>query len=346
MLLNNITEIKSVLRVSPSTSYELLASHLANAENAFLLPLLGSDMYNALLKYHDDPANFRYTDPDLQLVLGTEGSASGSGQQPPDEKSRAWALVLWLAQHAVVHMAYFAGFDVLNAYISDAGFQRTEGERTKSLFKYQEDNLKRYFLDTGMTSLDQVLEYLERYREYFEQFDTALRQINSRIFPTTANFQAHLFINNSRLTFLRLQQHIRTIEELDITQAVGADNMNYIYAELQKEAPAEKVVKLLPYLRAPIAYLASAMLMEESGADLTERGLYFKAQRSISNSDFIMHTDEPRIIELVRRNKELGQMYLNRLLKYLNDSTEWDHQWSPSGRIINRDNTDKKIFVT
>lgn len=345
MLLNNIDEVRCVLRVSPSTSYDLLATHIANAENAFLLPLLGPEMYSALLKYHSDPANHRYTNPDLLLVVKQEGSTPEQGEPLPDEKTRAWSLVLWFSQHALLHLSYFLGFDALNAYISDAGFQRSEGERTKSLYKYQEDNLKRYFLDTGMNSLDQVLEYLERYNEHFSEFHTALKQIKSHILPTAASFHAHYFINNSRLTFLRLQQHIQTVEDINITQAVGADNMRYIYSELQKTEPAPKVGKILPYLRPPIVYIASAMLMEESGADLTERGLYFKAQRSTSNSDYVMHASESRIIDLVRRNKELGQVYLNRLLKYLNDNKEWAFEWSPGGRTINRNNTDKKIFV-
>ena len=348
MLLRNIEEVKAVFRVSPAASYDLLATHLGNAENAFIVPLLGRKMYQELVNYHADPANFRYDDPNLNLTFEQEGSGIGSGSGSGDEETdreKAWALVLWFVQHAIVHLAYFSGFDALNAYISDSGFKRVEGEQTKSLFKYQEDRLKQYFLDGGMTSLDTVLEILEDNMAYFEAFDPVLRQLQSKIFPDTKTFQSHYFIDNSRLTFLRLAQHIKTVEELDITQAVGAENIALIQAELQKEVPDTKVVTLLPYLRDPIAYLSTAMLMEESGADLTERGLWFKAQKSVTNADFIMHADPARIAELVRRNRELGAMYLNRLISFMNASGDWGDNLVSRGRFINRDNTDKRIFV-
>jgi len=41
-----------------------------------------------------------------------------------------------------------------------------------------------------------------------------------------------------------------------------------------KDEPAAKVLAILPYIRKPIAYLSTAMLMEESGADLTEKAQY------------------------------------------------------------------------
>jgi hypothetical protein len=354
MLIKDKTDIDRVIKTSKATSYELLQTHLQNAEGSFLVPLLGRDTYQALIDYNisDNP---RYTSPSRDKLEPPIAQEEDNGdlldgedsQQPSDNDiKKAHALALWHAQHALIHLAYYLGFDALSAYVSDGGFRRMESDTIKSLFKYQEDNLKRYFHETGMNSLDNLLAILEEHIAVFDSFKGVLDKLKSQIFPDTGTFQKHYHIGSSRIVFLRLKQHIKTTEELQIAPVIGEGNYITIIAELKKEEPDAKVVTLLPYLRDPLAYLSTAMLMEESGAEITERGLYFSGlQGSVQNNSVFLPSSEARIKELVARNRRTGQAYLSRLLKQMGQDGQWEGDFSRRG-LHSRDNTGKKTFWT
>lgn len=338
MLIKDIVQVKYVVQVSAATDFEPLKQHINNAEAAYIAPLLGSDLYETLVEYHADDNNYFITGPDFPFDRPQDASHT--------EADHYTAILLWYVQHALMHLAYHKGFDMLNAYISDGGFKRKESDHVKSLFKYQEDNLKKYYHETGMNALDTVLEWIERKIGTFKtDFEEQYKQLKGRIIPDTKTFQQHYNINNSRLTFMRLNQHMKAAEELHLVHWLGRANLDYVLEELKKDEPATKVVSIMPYLRDPIAYFSVAMLMQESGADITERGLYFVGQRSISNSDYVMPAIEARIKELVRRNNNLAESYLTRLRYYLTShAAEWNDYDNPRGRLHNRDNTDKKTF--
>lgn len=363
MLINNLDDIKRVMQVSAATSYNKLSSHIQNAEKDYIVPIIGQEMYDALVAYSMGADNPKYTDPsrtqlqppivDDPVEEETPGEEDPPvGEDPPAEegvldeaeKKKAYANALWYAQHASIHLAYYVGFSVLSAYINDGGFMRHDGDNFKSLFKYQEDRLRRYFLESGMNSLDNLLEALEKGIEHFEEFQSVYETLRSNIFPGTRYFQEVYNINNSRIVFMRLKQHIKTVEDLTIIPAINAGNFAIIQVELVKDEPDIKVRKILNYLRKAAAYLSSAMLMEESGADITERGLYFTGlQGSGEKSDTILPTLESRIDKLIVRNRETGNTYLNALLNLM-AKDGWTGNFKPTRNIHNRNNTGKRTF--
>jgi len=353
MLFKNISEVRIVLKLSDSTTFDRLAPHLAQAEYSFIRPALGSDMYAALLTYYN--SENRYMMPENLYgigfsfntgSIGSVGSGTVNDLLTPEE--RAWALLLHYTQRAIAHIALWKGFDSLNTYISDGGFKRSETEKIKSLFKYQEDHLKAYFQESGIDGLDIILGILEERIAYFPAYKNQMYKHRGRIIHDTKTFNEIFYINNSRIIFDRLRQHMKTVEELYLIKYIGAEHFNYIIAELQKESPAAKVLAIMPYLRDPVAYKSTAMLMEESGAELTQRGLYMKGQKNISNSDLIVNTDEARVKELIKRNHGLADQYFERLRAYLSaNATEWSQaSENPRYYFHNRDNSGKRTFFT
>lgn len=335
MLIQTVNDIKNVMQVSAATGFEKLAPHIGNAESMFIQSLLGEDMYAKMVEWYNNADVYKINNPNF------------SPYTPPDdvpEGEYPYAVTLWYAQKAIINMAYHIGYDVLSVNISDAGFGRLESDRIKSLFKYQEDNLKKYFMNAGMDTIDQMLAYMERNLNGLPEFQNRFAEYNSRIFPNTYSFDSVLFINKSRLTFLRLQQHIITVENLIIAPAIGKKYMDYIYDELAKPVTDRdsKMIPLLPMLREAIAPHAAALLMDESGADLTERGLYFKGVKNIINSDLVMPATETRITELSARNKTYGDRYVQRLRTWMSEN--WPGFDTPRSRLHERDNAGKKTF--
>ena len=164
--------------------------------------------------------------------------------------------------------------------------------------------------------------------------------------PTTYVFNDIYFINNSRLTFLRMKQHLQLLEETEILPILGPDTYAYLKEELAKPEPDSKVYRILPYIRKPLVFLASAMLMEESGADLTDNGLYFTAVSAVHVNDTEHKPSSPeRISILSMRNRNLGNSYLDLLRSYLSaNPSDWPDTPISTGKLFRRSNTDKKTF--
>ncbi len=328
MLFKSIDEIKQFLAVGAGTDFNRMKPHIQNAETAFIRPLLGSGLFGELQDFYDNP---------------------------PVETNSQMVELLSLVQRTLIHLTYWSGFQVLNATISDGGFKRTENEKVKSLFKYQEIELKEYFKTTGFNGLDEILFYLEmeikkstgepfNFKSFAES--DAWTILKSSFIPDTSTFNAIIFINHSRLTFLRLKSPMQLVEDLDIKPVLGEAIFSEIKLEMVKKTPSAKVATLLPYIQKAIAYLATAVLMEESGADLTEKGLYFESTSSENNLTVNKQPSESdRINFLAKRNKGVGQNYLERLKSYLiANPADWPSYSGQTGNVLRRNNTDKKSF--
>jgi hypothetical protein len=325
MLFKTIDEIKQFLAVGAGTDFMRLKPHIQNAEAAYIRPLLGPDLFAYLAAY--------YTSPDSVT----------------DEAKRTLcAELLALVQRGEIHLTYWSGFQVLNATISDGGFKRTENEKVKSLFKYQEDELKQYFKTTGFNALDEVLEFLEIHKaDFASEMGTADWLIQKGLFiRDTKTFNSIVFINGSRLTFLRLKPMIQLTEDLYIRPILGESAFQEIKTGLISESIPEKVTKILPFIQKPLGYLAASMLMEETSADLTESGLYFESREATNNLIANrLPANSERINLLVRKYKALGDNFLENLKSYLLlNQADWLNVSVPVGSVLRRNNTDKKSF--
>ncbi|KAF0198400.1 MAG: hypothetical protein FD166_1453 [Bacteroidetes bacterium] len=325
MLIKNIDEVKELLPVSTGVEFTRLKPHLEVAEENFIRPLLGNALFRELEQFN--------------------GTSVPSALK---DRSEALKELLRSVQRSEIHLAYWHGYEVLNAYISDGGFRRIETEKIKGLFKYQEENLKEYFKITGFNGLDSALEIIEANitaLDKFKESDT-WKQMQGSFIPDTGTFNSIYFIGGSRLVFLRLQPFFQVIEDLSIKLVLGAENYAFIKAEMVRAEPAPHVTRILPVVRKPIAFLSVAMLMEESGADLSDKGLYFEGRMPNMMSDTIKQPAEiERVNNLVRRARGLGESYLVLLKQFLQDNAaDWGGYTAPPSGLHNRDNTGKKTW--
>ncbi len=326
MLLSNITEIKTFLPIGTGNDFNRLKPHIINAENKYIKTLLGTNMYNELLEFYEI-----------------------SPVESPSEIQIAMNELLQKTQHSIIHLAYFVGYDFLNVSATDTGFQRIESEHKKGLFKYQEDNLKQYFSDAGFNSLDTILVFLEQNIQHFAEFKNSPNwtEFKASFIPTVDVVEQIPFnIFDSRLTFLNLKPHIAFIEDTTIRIALGETIYQEIKTEMVKDNPEEKITAILPYIRKPLIYFASALLMEETGATLGNNGLFFEKTDANSPDNRIKGpSTEERIMAMIKRNRNIGNAYLDALKSYLIANIEnWETYDGSKSSIFKRDNTSKKSF--
>lgn len=324
-------EVRQFVPVSVSSDINSLLPHIANAERDYLIPVIGREMYDQLQSFYDH---------------GTISSDSSSGASA--ESIRKIGELLSLAQSAVVHIAYWIGYDLLNSHVSDAGFKRTEADSVKSLFKYQEDSLKKYFRTNGFNGIDTILQYLEENISDFPKFKASEQYtlLQSSFIANTTTFNGIVYINNSRLTFLRMKPHLQLVEEIDIAPLLGVITLAELKDEMLKDSPSATKMAILPYIRKALVYLASALLMEESGADLTDNGLYFTSTAATTSNDTEHKpSGSDRVAILVKRNRNIGSAYLDQIRSFLvAHAAEWTDVTPSTGKVLRRDNTDKKTF--
>lgn len=318
MFFNSTDEIREFLPVSTGIEFSRLKPHLQMVEQTYIRPLIGKEL-----------------SAELELL---QSGQSSSGEH---------AQLLSLIRSAEIHLVYWLGYDVLNSYISDGGFRRIETDKIKGLYKYQEDNLKEYFKTTGFNSLDNCLEFIEENiatLASFKQSDT-WKSLKSSFIPDTKTFNTIYFINNSRLIFLRLQSYFSIIEDIHL-KPVLKDHLSFIKSELIKDTSDQKVSEIIPFIRKPLVFLSVSMLMEESGADLSDKGLFFEGKTStFSNDQTKQPASKERITELTKRTRALGESYLVQLKEHLiSNASAWDNYTSPKSGLHNRDNTAKKTF--
>lgn len=340
MLLEKIEDVREVISISDASSFDKLFAHIFNAEQKYLFPIIGADLYEKLAIFYNNPDSNLLTRSDMNPDFNTDFYIK------VESEKIAYARLLYIIQQAIIHLAFYEGFDLLNAYVSDSGFKRQEGENFKSLFKYQEDNIRTYYKENGLNGLDRILSFLEVNIEHFTEYLPLYNEQKGKIIPNARVFNAIYNIHGSHIIYLRLLQHMKTVEELQLTPVLGKTNMDIIYDGLKASEVPEKVVKILPYLRNVVAWFSATMLIEESGADITDKGLYFEGLKGgISMNDVKMPASDHAIGNLTYRNKNIAESYMQILKRFLADnSTDWSDWDNPRTRFVNRDNSGKKTF--
>jgi hypothetical protein len=325
MLFSNVNEIKTILPIGVGNDFNRLKPHIENVENRYIKPLLGFDFYIEIESHY-------------QI-------------EPPQELTDEWIVRLELIkklQFAVIHLAYFTGFDFLNVSVTDAGFQRIETERTKGLYKYQEDSLKAFFSETGFNALDDVLVYLENNIHLFENFLNSenFNKIITSFLPNVKTIEEIPFnIHRSNLIFLALKPSIAYVEDTSILPVLGKVIYDMVKSGIASESPADKIIELLPYIRKPLIYYASAMLMEETGATLFERGLFFDKNEDQQRAKVVRGpSPDSRVEILVNRNRRIGDNYLEMLKAFLLEN--WEEYSGQIGSAFKRDNYGKRTFFS
>ena len=315
-------EIKDFLPIQVGQSFAAVKPFIGQVENEFLRPLIGDAFYKELEAY--------YKTGDM-----------GSG-----EDAEYWSELLAIVQRAVIHLAYWRGFAPLNVGMSDKGFLRNESATEKSLYKYQEEELKNYFKSTGHNSLDSALAFLERNIEYFGTFaetDTYLN-LQADIVPNSSVFNKYYFIDSSRLVFLRMKPYMEQVADLYIRPTIGESIFDTIVEGLKAQEVDVKYSKLLPYLQKPIIYMAIWRGIEDLGVNITDRMVYFESEAlTMAYSTINTLLKHEQLKHTAHRARQNGESYLNILQKYLQENiADFEGYNGIPEDVYRRDNTDKK----
>ena len=314
-------EIRAFVPVGAALSFDKMEAPLGNAQDMFLLPILGDSMIAKLQEIYDQDTE-------------------------RNEKDKKF---LFLAQTAVANIAFWYDFDALNLRITDQGFQRQQSDSFPGAYKYQEDHLCITFKNKGFNAIDQLLFFLEDHVSDYEEFKSSpgytIRE--NSIVRNTEEVNRIVFINASRIIFMRMQNIFHNIEENELQPVLGETLYSKLREWLSDSSKFELTTTTLEKFRSRCAAFvimkAAARLISETGT-LTDRGLYFTTVGAGPSGNEVKQpatTDD--IAWRVKVAENDAEMYKTTLIRFISLYMT-AYESGNSQHALDRDNTDKSTF--
>jgi hypothetical protein len=300
------------LKLSNACSWNTVKSPIRNAWDLFLTTLIGEAMAKTLSDIYQKDVQ---TDSDKKLIR--------------------------LAQRANILLAFWYDYAELNVLIGDSGFKRQESEDTRTPYKYQEKQLRDGWKSKGFNALDDLLRFLENNISDYSDYAQSENYTQSRnaIIQNTAQVNEVYFINNSRLTYLRLKPHFKVVEDTIIAPRMS-DLFQKMKISLADETPEEQFENLRKTLRPVIVYYGVHRLLLETG-DLSDKGLFFAALKGDDSDAEIRPVSDERITLQAKQAETDAIAYWNLAENYIRKTFGIE---PTSGSIPRRDNYHKRAF--
>ncbi len=319
---NNGEELKQHVKTSKALSFEVMATPLCNAFEIYLEPLLGEEMTEKLIQ-----------------VYGKE--------EPSDEEKK----LLAIAQKANGNLALYYDFYEINTRVTDSGFQRQENDEMKSLYQYQENNLRQSFRNKGFNALDRILEFLEEKIAHFEEFkkSKAYSFRKEHIVASASQANEFYFIASSRIVFLRMLPHLDFVEQDLVRPTLGESLYRHFKEEMFAEGYKGEDDKFFDTLRGAasrVMVLGAARRLMIDGGSLTDRGLYFSSEEPGTKSGSKHSKAEGPVLEMQLAQLKVDIEQAVSILASVAKLCFPQYAARNPRDAYNRDNTGKRTFFT
>ncbi len=331
MLFNNTTDIKNFLPVNVSLEFVTIKPFIELVERNYLSKLLGDALYQEVC------------DIDQRSTLNQKE-------------------LLLLCKTAVIYLALWKWSLSGSVSISDLGITRTESDKQKSAFKYQEAGFRESMKQEGHNALDNVLYFLELHINYFNSFKSSgtYTILTSHFINYTVQFDSFFPIGKSRLVFIRLMRYIILVEDFEIKPEIGVETFNSMIKIIAGDSGSGdgadlKILVAITYLQRAIANLAIAKACQELNINITDKGLFFEAQEGNSSTFDQQYQASQEQISNLSTNADLtGRKYLQLAIDHMKANITMFPDYAASSAYsdasgsagMNFNNTDKKIIRT
>ncbi len=309
------------VHASNALSWETMAGPLNQAWQLFVLPLLGEELCSA-----------------VDAIFSKVSS----------NRSVAEKRVLWYVQGAVANLALWHSFDELNVRLTDQGHQRQETENFKSVYKYQERELRQSYRNKGFNSLDGLMAYLDAHASDFGAWATAPANVHRKqaVVRNTLEVDNVVFINRSTIVFLRLQPILAKLEQTDLPVILGRRLYDAFLGKLgttDSTIGQTTVEELRVRVGRVLINKAVAELIRQTGS-LTDRGLYFETVTAGRDGDSVTSVPTSRekfqLAEVYERD---AMAQYHALSNFIELNIPEFYAGHPSD-VFKRDNDGKRTF--
>jgi len=293
MLFTTTEEIQEYFPLEKNTSFNTLKSFIQQAEDEYIVKVLGPDMLSALQDYFDD-------------------------SDPPDD---AMEELLNKVREALTPLMLYAAAPVINIRWSDIGLMKTESNDYSAASGGEVYFARVQLLLAGYRALEALYLFLEQNEEDYDDWvdSEAYTEFKAFLVNKAEQFQEHVDINHSRWLFSRMVPAMDTVELLRIRPAIGDEFFEEIKEDVQDGAFTDTEEKhVLKLLTKSIALFTYSRCLEDPTIRETIRIVNAKTAEELSNKGFAAEDYSNQYKALSEQTKSEGEAIMAQLIKYLN----------------------------
>lgn len=246
VLIKDIETLKEHVAINVNTEYTTVSPYIKQAERKYILSLLGSTMYDAIIVENYTP--------------------TGNAKKVFD-----------ILQEAAANLAVFLYTPLANVQFSDSGISVSQGEHHKSAEWWQVRDLRRSFLDAGFQALDEVLKIMEANEgDFADWVGTSGYTVFKELFvKRTDTFQRWFNISNSRRTFLAMRPYMLEAHHQYFTAVLNTGTIEQIKTFSTDDLTTPQA-QVLDHLQAAQVNYTVAKALHSGSFELTATGIYEK----------------------------------------------------------------------
>ncbi|MGB0521429.1 MAG: DUF6712 family protein [Flammeovirgaceae bacterium] len=277
MLFNTIEEFQQYIPVNKSFRLDRLTTFITQVEEAFIKPILGKALFDRLQAAYALSA----TDP-LHLAL----------------LAKVQLPIAFLAWHRYVPFG--------QVQFSDAGFRNAQGDDFRSASKWQIEKIEAGSLNDGYTFLEQLLQFLEENALDYPDWDYA--DNHQFLISNAKAFNQEVFINESRLIFLKMLPQMKRIER-HIRSQISKAQFNDLKAKVADPTThwTDLEAELLEYIQNAVAHLTYAASIRSLPLEVDGKQLTIFNNQFLSDFDPKVQPDVDLLAYLERQHREQGE---------------------------------------
>lgn len=322
---HSIGLLQEIIPVSQALSEEQIEAPLESAYDMFIRPLLTDYLGDY---FHDV----------------SENAEKGNFIIDPTSMK-----ALSILRRATANLAFWYSFTELNTHITDQGFQRSEGETYKPIYRYQELELKQQFRNKGFNAVDEFLRFMQENKDDFSGYSESPSYIDMQhsLVKGAKEIDTYCYVNGSYLVFLKLRPAFRRIMDIYVEPAVGTEAIQKLYDYLEGNIEDIEECNQMEAMRERVAAAVICKALAEhvrNIGSITDRGLYYTniqaGQKESQNENQAGDGERARQAASLQ---DTADHYLHRLIRWMETNMPEQFKGHPED-AYNRDNDHKHTF--
>ncbi|MCX6267042.1 MAG: hypothetical protein NTW16_06755 [Bacteroidetes bacterium] len=317
MLISTIAQLRAASSVNVSNNIDNWLPYLSDAEEMFIIPVIGQPLYDLMLAhtlYDPNPRN-----PEVDDELGT-------GDQSPDAPTADLVILLYdelllKIRKSIALYALFLGVDEMSLSISSAGIQVIQSDTHKAAPQYQIMNLKETYLTRAHRQIDLILKFLTQNTSAFDQY----YHPSTPCFIRNADeFQVYSDIHSSRRVFLSLLPVMGSIEQKYIKPTLSPELFNSLKSEFRSDVLSEENKILIDFIVPALVHLTMARALLEISIDTLDWGIFNSSTNTFNNIQTKAQENRNRVSSMHEANQRDGEAELKMLQEFLDNNASAD----------------------
>jgi hypothetical protein len=289
-LITNISQLRAASSISISNTLANWQPYISEAEETFILPVVGEDLYQEM-----------------------EDAANGSGSSVSTYED-----LLTKTRKALALYALCLGTDEMVLSVSAAGIQRVVSDTHKPASEFEILNLKESWMQRAHRQIDLMLKYLDEHRETFPSYVPVDHDL---LITNAADFTKYVDINASRRVFLMFKPIMASVEKKYIRPTLSSEYYDELKAAIGgSSALSDDDQAVVDLVKPALAHLTMVRALQEITTDILNWGAFVHSWSTFKSMRRMDDANKERVSAMLEANQRDADAELKELQEYLDNN--------------------------